>query len=89
MSRVPAAAWSAAIEAHARRAARIYAPEKLEAVARVAGLSIAPDGSNGAASRDDVQAYLRAVERVLGAMAVASARMAILNRLRELGLTKL
>lgn len=62
----------------------LYSAAKMERVARLAGLEIAADGTNTASSRQDADRYLAALKEVLGSLAVASARMAIMNRLREL-----
>lgn len=83
-SAVPPAFWRSAIQVHARRAAELYSAEQLQRVAQLAGFSIAADGKNTASSRKDVDRYLAAVKVVLGPLAVASARMAIMNRVREL-----
>jgi hypothetical protein len=76
-----------AVRAHARMALRLY-PEKMGDIERVCGFTIGPDGANAAATKKDADAYVGALGQVLGPMAAASARMAILTKVRELGLLK-
>lgn len=80
-----AGGWSSAVQAHAQLACRLY-PDKMAEVAKTAGLTIEADGSNTAASKADADSYIGAIATVIGPMAAASARMAVLNKIRELGL---
>ncbi len=73
------------VRAHACRAAVLYKDRWCE-LERLCGFRIAPDGTNGAASAQDVERYLKAVETVGGAVAVVSARLVLKKAAAEAGL---
>ena len=78
--------WNKVLEEHTRLAVKLYPQEKITLLIQKSGIHIAPDGSNTAASEEDLNKYLRAVEEVLGQTAVVSAKLKMLNKKRTLGL---
>ncbi len=69
-------AYDEALRPHVRRAHELYAG-KMRTLAQAARLHLEVDGSNDAATLEDVRRYLVAVEEVLGPFAYASARLSI------------
>lgn len=79
--------WAEAVRAHAQMALRLH-PDKMAEVQRECGLAIGPDGTNTASSKADADAYVAALGKVIGPIAAASARMAIMTKVRELHLLR-
>ncbi len=77
--------WNMAIEAHLRTARKLHSEEKISALAAESRFEITTRG-NMAKSRSDAMHYLSAVEKVLGKVAVMSAKLKIMNEARLLGL---
>ncbi len=79
------ATYGEAIMEHARIAARLYRA-RLPEIERLCGFAIAPDGSNAAASAEDVKRYLQAISTVGGTVSFNSAKMVVTNAIHKLGL---
>ena len=78
--------WEKVLEAHTVVVTKIYPAEKVALLAGESGLKINANGSNSARSEADIERYLRAVEKVLGSVALMSAKLKISGKKRILGL---
>ena len=78
--------YAEVIAAHAQRAVRLYAAKKDE-LCKLSRLTFQADGANGATSKADVDRYIAAIEKIGGAVATTSARMAMNAKAAELGVT--
>lgn len=79
------ASYNAAIKEHARLTAQIY-KARLDEIQKLAGFTISADGSNTAATGEDVRRYLKAVQTVGGPVAFISAKLLVTNAIHKLGL---
>jgi carbon monoxide dehydrogenase subunit G len=66
--------YAEVVKAHAQAFVKIY-PGKLEELQALAGIRVAPDGTNAAASAADVVRYVDAVRQIGGDVAYTSARL--------------
>lgn len=73
------------VRLHASRAV-LLCRDRLGELERLAGFAIAPDGSNGARSAEDVERCVRPVETVAGPVAAISARLLLRRAATEAGL---
>ncbi len=78
--------WDKVIEAHSGFAVRLYPYAQISEVARESGLTVNSNGTNTAGSYEDVERYLKAVEKILGETAAVSARLKINNKMKELNM---
>lgn len=76
--------YADAVKAHAKHAVVLY-KAKIPQLERLSGLKFAPDGSNTAASVEDVQRYLTAIKAIGGQVAFISAKLLLTNTLRKQG----
>ncbi len=79
------ASYEPVVRAHASKAVVLYR-QRLAELERLAGFPIAPDGSNGARSKEDARRYLAALDQVAGSVAVVSARLVMRRAAMENGL---
>ena len=78
--------WAKVIEAHTAVAVKLYPPDTISKLSKESGIQISPSGNNSASHPIDVERYLKAVETVLGGVALVSAKMKISGKKQELGL---
>lgn len=79
------AGYADVVASHAKRAMALY-KNRAGDLQRLSGLSIAPDGTNNAKTREDVVRYLKALEQVGGPVAIVSARLVMKQAAKAQGL---
>ncbi len=85
MAQVVVGNYGDVIRAHASRAVLLY-KNRVGDLERLSGLTLAGDGSNSGASKQDVVRYLKAVEAVGGTVAAVSARLLMKKVAMDMGL---